>query len=72
MSHTQNMQTNKKHAMSLMDIHAYFLTLSFSDVLTHTVHSTQLDPDCLAPQMTLRLSVATVMTSPFVLHRPLI
>lgn len=53
----------------LMDIHTFFPTLG-SAVLARRVHSSPLDPDCLAPFMTPLLSAAAAVTSPFVLlHR---
>lgn len=48
----------------LMDIHTFFPTLG-SAVLARRVHSSPLDPDCLAPFMTPLLSAAAVVTSPF-------
>lgn len=53
----------------LMDIHTFFPTLG-SAVLARRVHSSLLDPDCLAPFMTPLLSAASLVTSAFVsLHR---
>lgn len=53
----------------LMDIHTFFPTLG-SAVLARRVHSSLLDPDCLAPFTTPLLSAAAVVASPFVfLHR---